>query len=32
MLAQLITPGHGYSGDMTRQDGTTVLTIFNIAG
>jgi hypothetical protein len=32
MWAQLTTPGHGYSGDMTRQDGTTVLTMFSIAG
>jgi hypothetical protein len=32
MQAQLTTPGHGYSGDMTRQDGTTVLTMFSIAG
>jgi hypothetical protein len=30
--AQLITPGHGYSGDTTRQDGTTMLTMFSIAG
>jgi hypothetical protein len=29
---QLTTPGHGYSGDMTRQDGTTALTMFSIAG
>jgi hypothetical protein len=28
--AQLTTPGHGYSGDMTRHDGTTVLTMFSI--
>jgi hypothetical protein len=30
--AQLTTPGYGYSGDTTRQDGTTALTMFNIAG
>jgi hypothetical protein len=30
--AQLTTPGHDYSGDTTRQDGTTALTMFNIAG
>jgi hypothetical protein len=30
--SQLITLGHGYSGDTTRQDGTTTLTMFNIAG
>jgi hypothetical protein len=29
---QLTTPRHGYSGDTTRQDGTTVLTMFSIAG
>jgi hypothetical protein len=29
---QLITPEHGYSSDMTHQNGTTVLTIFSIAG
>jgi hypothetical protein len=29
---QLTTPGHGYRGDTTRQDGTTALTIFSIAG
>jgi hypothetical protein len=29
---QLTTPGHGYSGDTTRQDGTTALTMFSIAG
>jgi hypothetical protein len=28
--AQLTTPGHGYSGDTTRQDGTTMLTMFII--
>jgi hypothetical protein len=27
-LTQLTTPGHGYSGDMTRQDGTTGRAIF----
>jgi hypothetical protein len=30
--AQLTTPLHGYSGDMTQQDGTTTLTMFSIAG
>jgi hypothetical protein len=30
--AQLITPGHGYSGDMTRQDGTTTLAMFSTVG
>jgi hypothetical protein len=25
MSVQLITPGHSYSGDITRQDGTTTL-------
>jgi hypothetical protein len=30
--SQLTTPGHGYSGDTTRQDGTTALTMFSIAG
>jgi hypothetical protein len=30
-LAQLTTPGHGYSGDMTRQDGTMALTMFSTA-
>jgi hypothetical protein len=30
--AQLTTPKHGYSGDMTRQDGTTALAMFNTAG
>jgi hypothetical protein len=30
--AQLTTPGHGYSGDTTRQDGTTALTMFSIPG
>jgi hypothetical protein len=29
---QLTTARHGYSGDMTRQDGTTMLTMFSIAG
>jgi hypothetical protein len=29
---QLTTPRHGYSGDTTRQDGTTALTMFSIAG
>jgi hypothetical protein len=29
---QLITHEHGYSGDTTHQNGTTVLTIFSIAG
>jgi hypothetical protein len=28
--AQLTTPGHGYSGDMTRQDGTTGRVMFNV--
>jgi hypothetical protein len=28
-LAQLITPGHDYSGDTTRQDGTTVQAMFS---
>jgi hypothetical protein len=28
---QLTTPGLGYSGDMTRQDGTTALAIFSTA-
>jgi hypothetical protein len=28
--AQLTTPGHGYSGDTTRQDGTTGLVMFNV--
>jgi hypothetical protein len=32
MAAQLTIPGHDYSGDMTRQDGTTTLTIFSTAG
>jgi hypothetical protein len=31
-LAQLKTPEHGYSGDMTRQDGTMALTMFSTAG
>jgi hypothetical protein len=30
--AQLITPGHDYSGDMTRQDGTTALAMFSTTG
>jgi hypothetical protein len=30
--AQLTTPGRGYSGDMTQQDDTTMLTMFSIAG
>jgi hypothetical protein len=30
--AQLTTPGHGYSGDMTRQDGTTALAMFSTVG
>jgi hypothetical protein len=30
--SQLITPGHGYSGDMTRHNDTTSLTMFSIAG
>jgi hypothetical protein len=30
--AQLITIGHGYSGDMTQQDGTTTLPMFSTAG
>jgi hypothetical protein len=29
--AQLTTPGHAYSGDTTRQDGTTVLAMFSTA-
>jgi hypothetical protein len=32
MQTPLTTPGHGYSGDTTRQDGTTALTMFSIAG
>jgi hypothetical protein len=28
---QLITPGHGYSGDMVRQNGTTGRVMFNAA-
>jgi hypothetical protein len=28
---QLATPGHGYNGDMTRQDDTTVLAMFSTA-
>jgi hypothetical protein len=27
--AQLTTPAHGYSGDMTQQDGTTGQTMFS---
>jgi hypothetical protein len=30
--AQLTTPVHDYSGDTIRQDGTTALTMFSIAG
>jgi hypothetical protein len=30
--AQLITPGHCYSGDATRQDNTTSLALFSTAG
>jgi hypothetical protein len=30
-LAQLTTPGYGYSGDTTRQDGTIALIMFSIA-
>jgi hypothetical protein len=30
--SQLATPGHGYSDDTTRQDGTTALTMFSISG
>jgi hypothetical protein len=30
--AQLTTLGHGYSGDTIGQDGTTVRTMFSIAG
>jgi hypothetical protein len=29
--AQLTTPGHGYRGDTTRQDSTTVRAIFSAA-
>jgi hypothetical protein len=29
---QLTTPVHGYNGDMTRQDGTTALVMFNTVG
>jgi hypothetical protein len=32
MHAQLTTSGHEYSGDTTRQDGTTALTMFSVAG
>jgi hypothetical protein len=32
MRSQLTTPGHGYSGDTNQQDGSTTLTMFNIAG
>jgi hypothetical protein len=31
-LVQLTTPRHDYSGDTIRYDGTTVLTMFSIAG
>jgi hypothetical protein len=30
-LAQLTTPGHGYSDDVTRQDGTTGRDMFSTA-
>jgi hypothetical protein len=30
--SQLTTPGHDYSGDTTRQNDTTALTMFSIAG
>jgi hypothetical protein len=30
--SQLTTPGYGYSGDTTRQDDITALTMFSIAG
>jgi hypothetical protein len=30
--AQLTTPGHGYSGNTTRQDDTTALAMFSTAG
>jgi hypothetical protein len=30
-LAQLTTPGHGYRGDTTRQDGTTMQAMFSAA-
>jgi prolyl oligopeptidase PreP (S9A serine peptidase family) len=30
--AHMITLGHGCSDDMTRQDGTTTLAMFNTAG
>jgi hypothetical protein len=30
--AQLTTPGHGYSGNTTQQDGTTALAMFSTAG
>jgi hypothetical protein len=30
--SQLITLGHGYSGDTTLQNGTTTLTMFSTAG
>jgi hypothetical protein len=30
--AQLTTPGHGYSGDTTQQDGTRALPMFNTVG
>jgi hypothetical protein len=29
--AQLTTPGHGYRGDTTRYDDTTVRAMFNVA-
>jgi hypothetical protein len=32
MQVELTTPGHGYSDDITHQDGTTTLTMFSIAG
>jgi hypothetical protein len=32
MQSQLTTPGHGYSGDTTQQDSTTMRTMFSIAG
>jgi hypothetical protein len=31
MSAQLTTPGHGYSGDVTQQGDTTSLTVFSAA-
>jgi hypothetical protein len=30
--AQLTTPGHGYNGNMTRQDGIMALAMFRIVG